>query len=139
MININKILLEESDSLLIQLIRYGVVGGTAFVVDFGLLYLFNEYLGVHYLLATAFGFMAGLIVNYFMSVKWVFNQRKVKDKSTEFIIFGVIGIIGLGLNELIMYIGVDKFAMAVMVAKIVSTAIVFIWNFVVRKFILFTK
>ena len=48
-------------------------------------------------------------------------------------------MVGLGLNELIMYLGCEKLQLHYMVAKLISTAVVFFWNFFARKFILFNK
>lgn len=55
-----KIFYGASDNLLIQFVRYFFVGGFAFIVDFGLLYILTEYAGLHYLLSATLSFIAGL-------------------------------------------------------------------------------
>lgn len=122
----------------IQLMKYGVVGGIAFVADYSLLYLLTEYCGLYHLLSAAISFMVGLTVNYVLSLRYVFTERSFKDKRMEFAAFAIIGIIGLLLNELILYVSADVCGLHYMAGKVVSTVIVFFWNFLARKIILFT-
>jgi len=86
-------------NIVVQLLRYVVVGGLAFVVDFGLLWVLTEYAGLHYLVSATISFIAGLVVNYLLSVVWVFGSSKLQSKWAEFAIYAVIGVIGLGLNN----------------------------------------
>lgn len=124
-----------SDSLFPQLLRYAFVGGIAFVADFGLLYLLTQYVGLHYQVSACISFTVGLTVNYFLSVSWVFNKDRDKSKGlTEFLIFALVGVVGLGLNALIMYILTDLYGMLYMISKIFSTIVVFGWNFIGRRY-----
>lgn len=136
---IDKVLKAPTGNLFIQLIRYGFVGGVAFLVDYSTLILFTEVFGLHYLLSATIAFTLGLITNYLLSVSWVFNKRTVSDWRTEFLIFTIIGIIGLGLNNLIMFLCTDKALIHYSVSKIIATVIVFFWNFLARKAILFKE
>ena len=133
----NKLFKEETDNVLIQLFRYGFVGGAAFLVDYGVLVLLTEVFGMHYLLSATISFILGLITNYLLSVVWVFNNRTLGNRWAEFTVFAIIGVIGLGLNALIMYVCTDKMHIHYMISKIISTVIVFFWNFFARKFVLF--
>ncbi len=123
----------------VQLFRYAIVGGCAFVVDYGSLWLLTEVCHLHYLVSAVIAFLLGLTCNYILSTSWVFGDRRMKNRWAEFSVFAIIGVIGLGLNELIMYVGCEKLHLHYMVAKLVSTAIVFFWNFFARKFILFNQ
>ena len=120
-----------------QLLRYGVVGGVAFAVDYGSLWLLTELCGVPYLVSAAISFILGLICNYVLSTHWVFGESRLKNPWAEFAAFAVIGIAGLGLNELIMWAGTDGLHLHYMISKIVSTGIVFFWNFLARRFLVF--
>lgn len=133
----NKLFKDETENTLIQLIRYGFVGGAAFLVDYGVLVLLTEVFGMHYLLSATISFILGLITNYLLSVVWVFNNRTLGNRWAEFAVFAIIGVIGLGLNALIMYVCTDKMGIHYMISKIISTVIVFFWNFFARKVILF--
>lgn len=127
-----------TDKTGVQLIRYTFVGGIAFLIDFGLLYILTEYGHFHYLLSAGISFMAGLTVNYLLSKKWVFHKSKIKHRSVEFILFGIIGLIGLGFNTLFLWIFTDIFAIYYMASKILTAILVYLWNFFARKYLLFT-
>ncbi len=124
-------------SLLVQLLRYGVVGGVAFAVDFGTLALLTKAFGLHYLVAAAFSFVLGLATNYLLSVKWVFDKRSIENPALEFAIFGLIGGAGLLANEVIMWGATEKAHVPYLFSKIIATVFVFVWNFGVRKVLLF--
>ena len=129
-------------SLIGQFVRYLVTGGFAFVVDF-LLYAFCLYeLNWHYLVANLAGLVAGLIINYVMSVAWVFSEckRVLEDRKTvEFGVFAIVGIIGVGINELLMLLMVGMLDANEMKSKIVAAILVLVWNFGVRKMVLFRE
>lgn len=120
--------------------RYLFTGGLAFVVDFGLFALCLYVLEWHYLLANLVGLVAGLVLNYALSVAWVFTacERKLeKRKTAEFLVFALVGFIGVGLNELLMLLMVDVFEWQEMLSKMAAAIVVLMWNFGGRKLILF--
>ena len=131
--------LKETDNWFIQLFRYCFVGGLAFIVDYGLLVLLTEVCGLHYLISATISFIAGLIVNYLLSTSWIFRKSKLENKWAEFIVFAIIGVIGLGLNNLLLYLFTDIIHIHYMISKLITTGIVMIWNFGARKIILFTN
>jgi putative flippase GtrA len=128
----------KTDSTLIQLFRYTFVGGFAFVVDFGTLFTLTELMGIHYLVSAALAFLLGLTTNYALSVLWVFDKRKVTSRWVEYLVFGFIGIIGLGMNELFIWFFTERIHFHYLISKIVSTAFVYFWNFFARKITLFS-
>ncbi|SHH90907.1 Putative flippase GtrA (transmembrane translocase of bactoprenol-linked glucose) [Sporobacter termitidis DSM 10068] len=131
--------------LLLEFIRYCVVGGAAFLVDAGILALFNQVIlpelgGYRLYIATAIGFLAGLVFNYIFSLLFVFSAAKngrVGRSVGAFAIFAVVGGIGLGLTELGMYIGVSRLGLHYMLVKVVVTAVVLMWNYLGRKILIF--
>ncbi len=119
--------------------RYLVAGGLGFVLDYATLALCYEILGLHYLVAAALGFLAGLIFVYISSNKLVFSQRRMEARAwLEFLIFALIGIIGLGLTLLFMWIFVDVCHIYPLISKLITTALVLLWNFFARKIILYS-
>jgi putative flippase GtrA len=129
----------RTQSTFFQLIRYTFVGGVAFIVDFGTLYGLKEHLHIDYLAAAAVAFLLGLLVNYFISVRWVFCDRTIRNRLTEFAVFGVIGLFGLGLNELLLWIFTGILLIHYLISKLMTTFIVYFWNFFARKLILFNQ
>jgi putative flippase GtrA len=126
-----------TESLLHQFSRYLVVGGLAFVVDFALLYVLTEFAGLQYLISAAIAFLFGLVANYGLSRLWVFKRRTLKNGALEFGIFAVIGVMGLGSNEVIIWFEREKMHFHYMIAKAISAGILVIWNFSARKSVLF--
>ncbi len=132
--------LREDFQVAREFFKYLVVGGIAFVADFSTLWLGTEVAKIHYLVSAAAGFSLGVVVNYLLSVHWVFNYRRMKDqKMVEFATFAWIGILGLGWNEVLMYFFTWLFNGKYLWAKIPTTALVFCWNFGVRKYFLFRR
>lgn len=127
----------KTDNTFLQLFRYTFVGGLAFLVDFGTLFTLTEYLSLHYLISAGIAFVFGLIINYILSIKWVFNSRVMTNRWLEFMLFTLIGLVGLGLNELFMWILTDLFIIYYLLSKIITTFFVYFWNFFARKFIIF--
>lgn len=134
---LKKIFKQETDQTHIQFFRYIFVGGAAFLVDFGSLFILTQFFGIYYLISAAVAFILGLIANYVLSVNWVFNRRTLNSKTFEFGIFAVIGIIGLGLNELVIWFFTSELGTYYLISKIISAILILFWNFFARKFTLF--
>ena len=120
------------NKLIKQILRFGLVGGIAFLIDYGIFTLLTL-LGVNYLIANVISFSVSVIFNYVASIKWVFDAKKQTPKDA--VIFIVLSFIGLGINELLLYVGVDKLHINELLMKLVATAIVMVYNFITRKII----
>lgn len=127
---------DKTENLCIQIFKFGIVGGIAFIIDFICLYLFKELCHFPILLANTLAFCISVIYNYVASVHWVFNINSEKDKKKQFIIFIIFSIIGLGLNDLIVWICTDIIKIYYLISKIIATAIVMVFNFITRKMFL---
>ncbi len=122
--------------LLGQIAGFGVVGVIAFVIDYGLMILLTEAFHVPYLLSTTISFVVSLIFNYLMSMRFVFSHKDGMSRRREFVIFVVLSVIGLAINDLLMWLGTDIVGVVYYVTKIFATAVVMVWNFVTRKIFL---
>jgi putative flippase GtrA len=132
--------------LCLEFFRYVLVGGGAFLVDIGVLqlslsYLFQDLTERNILLATALGFIAGLICNYAFSCLFVFQKIDAKarqHKIRAFILFAGIGIIGLELTVLLMHFGILLAGKEQYIAvKIFTAGVVLMWNYLARKILIF--
>lgn len=121
--------------LISQFFKFGVVGVIAFIVDYLSLYLLTEFLNVYYLISSIISFLLSIIVNYILSINWVFDIKK-KQSFKDVIIFTLLSTIGLLINLLVMYLSVEVFKIHYMIGKLIATFIVMIWNFVTRKMFL---
>lgn len=126
----------KTEKLLIQIFKFGIVGGIAFIIDYLSLIICKEVFYLNTLLSAAIAFTISVIYNYIASVKWVFDVNKEKNEKTNFIIFIVLSIVGLIITEIIMWLGSDVMGISYLIVKIVATAIVMIFNFITRKMFL---
>ncbi len=122
--------------LLEQIIRFGAIGFICFFIDYGVLVFLTEVAGVDYLLSSGISFSVSVIVNYILNMKYVFQPVEGRHKLVEFIIYLILSVIGLGVNQLIMWFGVDKLGFSYLFVKIGATAIVMVYNFISRKIFL---
>lgn len=136
-----------SASLIKEFFRYVIVGGISFLADFGTLTLFEEVVFTQktdwrIFVSTAAGFIVGLVVNYILSLIFVFrsSDNKSSGKSVgEFLIFALVGVIGLGITEGLMHLGVNVLRFHYMLTKIVTAGIVLVWNYLGRKILIFNR
>ena len=132
--------------LINQIMKFGIVGALAFVIDYGVYTILANGLQINYLIANICGFVLSLIFNYLMSMKFVFERKENADKKKEFVTFAILSVIGLGINELIIYGCVDGIylnsavlqeqfglGLAKQAGKIIATGIVMVYNFISRK------
>ena len=127
--------------------KFGIVGVIAFVIDYGLMNVLLAF-HLHNIFASTVSFLVSLVFNYLASMRFVFKHRPDMARWMEILIFVVSSVIGLFLNELIIYIstlGMNHDAMITQhtaymirtnIGKLVATAIVMVWNFVIRKWLL---
>lgn len=124
--------------LIIQLIKFGIVGVIATVIDFGVLMLLKEIFGIDVLIASAISFAVSVCANYILSMLFVFrgsNDNKVK----EFIIFVLLSIGGLLINQFVMWLGTEIFSLYYLWVKIFACVFVPVYNFITRKLLLEKK
>ncbi len=141
-----------------EILRFLIVGGLATIVDFFMfgvaMYLmqpklYPNFFSVFYggpepatwatVIGTGIGFCSGLIFSYFMSVKFVFNDKGKSKSGYGFFIFCVLSFIGLGLNLFGMWLGYDIMKINQWIVKIIVSIIVTCYNYVSKKLVLFRK
>ncbi len=125
-------------------VKYCIVGGTAAVVDFGVLFILTElFLGVEYYLVSAtISFILSALTNYALNRRWTFRSSGKKRKQIP--IFFAVATMGLLINNSIMYVGMEKLLLkniqyGYLVAKVIATGLVLIWNFLGNKYITFAS
>lgn len=139
-------------NLMEQILKFGVVGFVCFLIDFGITTGFTHFFGVHYLISKFLGFVISAVVNYILSIKFVFTKKKEMDKKKEFTVFIILSAFGLLINEVVMYVCMDGIyvnngflqeavtrEMMVSLSSIVATGIVMVYNFISRKLFLERK
>ena len=149
--------------LMEQIMKFGAVGVICFFIDYIVSFItfhivmaigvFGENsFSIGSMIGSALGFTVSVIVNYILSFKFVFERKEDMNRKAEFVIFIILSVIGLGLNQVVMWICTVPiynnvewvqqllgYSLAFTVAKIVATAIVMVYNFVTRKIFLEKK
>jgi len=121
-----------------QIIKFGIVGVIAAVVDVATLVVLKEIMHMDVLTSSMISFCASVVVNYILSMAFVFKS-KGQNKLCEFILFVLLSIGGLGLNQLILWIGVSFTSVYYLIVKLIAMIVVPVYNFVTRKIFLEKK
>ena len=122
--------------LIEQIMKFGVVGVIAFVIDFGVMVFLTEVFGIDPVISATVSFIISVIFNYAASMRYVFSHREGMSRTREFVIFVVLSAIGLGINDLLIWAGTVLAPFDYRLVKIFATAVVMVWNFVTRKIFL---
>lgn len=147
----------KKKSLIKELLRYLVAGGSAFVfdlltktlfhslilpADMGTFSVFGFVNEVRVTLATTAGFIVGLIVNYLISVFFVFTSEKQKERGKgikAFLIYLAVSVVGLLINICVTQLGCDLLSVSkentfmFMLISCVAAGVALIWNYIGRK------
>lgn len=121
--------------MLIRFLKFGVVGLTGMVIDFSITFLLKEKLKIHRYIASSTGFTIAATSNYFLNRIWTFESSDPKIL-LEYGSFIVISVIGLGVNNLFLYLFEKK--LPFYVAKLFAIGVTMVWNFLANYYITFT-
>src|SRR5579862_1834270 len=99
-----KLFVHQTSHSIIQFIRYGLVVAIAGPIDLGGYIVLKASFHIEYILAATISFTASLIVNYFLSVAWVWTNHTGRQRHLDATIFILIGIVGLGITDLVVYL-----------------------------------
>lgn len=136
---LDKLFLNKTDNFFLQFFRYLFVGGTSFLIHFFSFYVFTNILGIYYLISGVLAFLIAVIANYLMSTKWVFNQYNIENRVLEFNIFILISVIGLVINEIVLFIFTDFVGFNHLISLIIAAGVAWFWNFIARRMLFYGK
>ena len=119
-----------------QILRFGVVGAIAFAIDYTVMLLLTEVVGLHYLLSSAAAFLVSVVFNYILSVSYVFEMDRSRSGGGQFAFFALMSAGGLGVNQLVMWLLSDGLHIPYQLSKLAATGVVMVYNFVTRKLFL---
>ena len=120
-------------------------------MDWGIFRILSRYLGVYYILSSIISFSVSVIFNYLFSRAWVFHVTEKQNLVREFVLFMITSIIGLGINTLVLWLCVEWLFVQLtflsvipgdileLLGKAAATFVVMIWNYLIRKFLVFKK
>jgi putative flippase GtrA len=120
-----------------RIARYFVVGGVAACVDIGLFMLFAKGMGLPYLRVSAATFVAATLVNYWLSIRFVFVSGQRFRRRWEVALVFAVSAVGLALNQAILALAVERLGTGLLAAKLLATGTVFFWNYLARRLLVF--
>jgi putative flippase GtrA len=126
-----------SQKLLSQVCGYGLVSAVALAVDMSVLQGLVKVAGWHYLLASGCAFCAGACVAYLLSVRFVFESHKIRNRPLEFGYFVALGLAGLLVNAGALFVAVSAAGLSLITAKLFAAVCTFATNFTLRRQLLF--
>lgn len=122
-----------------EFFRYFVVSTAALLADFIVFSFGIRLLNIPWPLSATCGFIIGVLVAYFLSVRFVFSRRKLRAAPLrELLVFSAVGLAGLALTQITLWIGIELLQFNPEFSKICAAGFTFVFNFLVRKFILFS-
>lgn len=125
--------MEKLKELVLQFCKFGMVGTFCFCIDYGLMIFLTESHLMTYYASSAVSFIASVVVNYVLSMRFVFVAKEGMGKIQEIMIFITLSMVGLLLNQMIMFLAVELLGMFYAVAKVFATLMVTAYNFISRK------
>ena len=124
--------------MLIQFIKFCVVGASGMAVDFGITFLGKEKLRLNKYVANSLGFISAASTNYVLNRLWTFHSRD-PQVARQYMQFIGISAIGLLINNLIIYLLNDRARVGFYLSKLIAIGVVTLWNFFMNYFFTFTS
>jgi putative flippase GtrA len=117
-----------NNELIWKFLKFGVVGGSGVIVDFGITWLLKERFKLNAYVANSAGFTCAVISNFMLNRIWTF-QNHDPHVAVQFGKFAIIAAVGLLMNNGIIYLLTERFKTNFYVAKLIATGVVMLWNF----------
>ena len=114
--------------LFIKFIKFGIVGVSGVVVDFGVTWLLKEQLRLNKYIANSAGFTFAVLSNYVLNRIWTFHSAD-PNVGAQFAKFTIVALIGLGMNNAIIFLLTERKGVKFYPAKLIATGVVMLWNF----------
>lgn len=111
-----------------KLLKFGIVGCSGMIIDFGITYLCKEILRINKFISNGIGFILAATSNYFLNRIWTFNSQ-TEEIGVQYIQFMIVSTIGLAINSLSLYFFNEKLKWNFYLSKLIAISITTIWNF----------
>ena len=118
----------HNQTLIERFLKFCLVGGSGVVVDFGITYLAKEFLKLNKYVANSLGFICAATSNYILNRTWTFGSSD-PDIAMQYLQFFGFSLVGLAINNLVIYLLHGRVKWNFYVVKLIATCIVTFWNF----------
>ncbi len=115
-----------------RFIRFAVVGGIGTLLDFGLLIVLKQFVGLPILLANSLSYLTGVVNNFTLNRLWTYPEARSRPMWAQFGQFLTVSLVGLALNDSL--VGVLHEPMGYVAAKVLATVVILFWNFLANRY-----
>ncbi len=120
-----------------RLLRYLISGGTALVLDLGLLYFFTDVLLIHYLTSAILAFVLTFFVSFTLQKFWTFQDNTTDKVHVQAAIYFLVALVNLGLNTALMYLFVDVMGVWYLGAQFLASGLLAFESFFISRYVIF--
>jgi putative flippase GtrA len=121
-----------------KFVRYFFVGGTAAALDFVVFALLTKGFQADWFWSAMTSFVFATLLNYVLSIRFVFQSgARFSRKHHELSLVFLVSLIGLAINQSVLWVCIDKAHIEPLAAKVVGTGVVFFWNYFARRHFVF--
>lgn len=120
-----------------SIVVYFFVGGVSFLVNFGVFLTFVHLLGLHWIIGNIAGFIGGTLMNYVLSVRFVFESKNIWRRDIEVCLTFMASALGVALETILIHLGHDVANLNLNISKMGAALVVFFWNYGARRFLIF--
>jgi putative flippase GtrA len=120
-----------------SIVIYFFVGGFSFLANFFVFIVLVKFLGLHWVAANVAGFVAGTLMNYVLSIRFVFESRIFSRRHHEVFLTTIVSILGVAIETLLIHFGQEILNLTLVLAKVGAAGIVFFWNYWARRYLIF--
>lgn len=121
-----------------KIVRYFFVGGISAVIDIGLFTIFAGYLKFPWVIVSVITFIIATLANYFLSIRFVFKSGSKHKKHHEILGVFIVSTLTLLLNQMFLYLFIEKMNIHLVISKCLTTGMLFLWNYFGRKRFIFS-
>jgi putative flippase GtrA len=120
-----------------SIVVYFFVGGVSFLANFGAFLMVVHLMGLHWIAGNVAGFVAGTLVNYMLSVRFVFESRIFLRRHLEVFLTVIVSALGVAMETLLMHFAYEVANLDLNVSKVSAAGVIFFWNYGARRFLVF--
>lgn len=123
-----KILFCIDKLFILKFLKFGIVGFSGMIIDFGVTYLCKEIIKLNKYISNGFGFILAATSNYFLNRSWTFESH-YEQIGFQYMQFMIVSCIGLGINSLVLYLLSDRLKLNFYLSKLIAIGVTTVWNF----------
>src|SRR3569623_1255397 len=116
-------------------VRYLLVGGTTFIIDFGILFLLHSKANIGIAIATSISYWVSIVYNFILNRYWTFDAREKESLRRH--ITSYMTLLVLNYIFAVIFVTVASHTINYILAKAIAVLVQMIWTYPVYKKVIF--